>query len=342
METIKLPEIIPVEPKIMSNPQAIAWNMDDVKNYLTAITDKYKGLVVTDDNEKDMSKVKNEIVSLRTNLTRFKKKGKDLLNNPVRTFESECEELLIIIDDVERPLKDQLQKYEDDRIAALNTSIEKEIEMKSQAAGLDASYLVDFQRDKRWYNKTYKYSQTLIDIDKEIARLAESQRVDTERRKMLAEREDLIKTTVEFANKDLQSPLNAQFYISMDADQYTFGDIKKRIMADAEQRKSIEQAAKDAEIKRQEEIKRKELERLAEVQANIARQEEQNLIEEQRTQEEEIPLPPATQEEIDKMAELDKVPELIDVTITFHGIPADKVEELYQELDIYGYEYDVR
>ena len=223
METIKLPEIIPVEPKIMSNPQSIAWNMDDVKSYLTAITDKYKGLVVTDDNEKDMSKVKNEIVSLRTNLTRFKKKGKDLLNKPVRTFESECEELLIIIDDVERPLKEQLQKYEDDRIAALNTSIENEIEMKSQAAGLDESYLADFQRDRRWYNKTYKYSQTVIDIDKEIARLVEIQRVDTERRKMLAEREELIKTTVEFANKDLQSPLNAQTYISMDADQYTFG-----------------------------------------------------------------------------------------------------------------------
>jgi hypothetical protein len=166
METIKLPEIIPVEPKIMSNPQSIAWNMDDVKSYLTAITDKYKGLVVTDDNEKDMSKVKNEIVSLRTNLTRFKKKGKDLLNKPVRTFESECEELLIIIDDVERPLKEQLQKYEDDRIAALNTSIENEIEMKSQAAGLDESYLADFQRDRRWYNKTYKYSQTVIDIAK--------------------------------------------------------------------------------------------------------------------------------------------------------------------------------
>jgi hypothetical protein len=342
METIKLPEIIPVEPKIMSNPQDIAWNMDDVKSYLTAITDKYKGLVVTDDNEKDMSKVKNEIVSLRTNLTRFKKKGKDLLNNPVRTFESECDELLIIIDDVERPLKDQLQKYEDDRIAALNTSIEKEIEMKSQAAGLDASYLFDFQRDKRWYNKTYKYSQTLIDIDKEISRLSESQRVDTERRKMLAEREELIKTTVEFANKGLQSPLNAQLYMSMDADQYTFGDIKKRIMEDADQRKAIEQAAKEAEIKRQEEIKRKELERLDEVQANIARKEEQNLIEEQRLQKEEIPIPPVSQEEIDKMAELDKVPELIDVTITFHGIPADKVEELYQELDIYGYEYDVR
>ena len=86
--TTKTNEIKAVAPEITNQPVGLSWNMDDVKNYLKAITEKYHNLVVTDENVEESKKTLREIVSLRTGLKRFEKKGKDLLNAPVRQFKS--------------------------------------------------------------------------------------------------------------------------------------------------------------------------------------------------------------------------------------------------------------
>ena len=74
--------ILPVTPEITNEPTALAWNMDDVKNYLQAVTEKYANLVVTDENVEDSQKALREVVSLRTGLKKFEREGKQLLNQP--------------------------------------------------------------------------------------------------------------------------------------------------------------------------------------------------------------------------------------------------------------------
>jgi len=54
----EITEIQIVEPQILSADLSITTNFEDVKNNLQAITEKYKGLVVTDQNQKDMEKTK--------------------------------------------------------------------------------------------------------------------------------------------------------------------------------------------------------------------------------------------------------------------------------------------
>lgn len=155
--TTKTNEIKAVAPEITNQPVGLSWNMDDVKNYLKAITEKYQNLVVTDENVEESKKTLREIVSLRTGLKRFEKKGKDLLNTPVRQFKSQCEELAIIIEDVEKPLRQQLDLYEQERLEQLQEKIDKEIESKAMSAGLTADELAMFNSDQRWYNKTAKW-----------------------------------------------------------------------------------------------------------------------------------------------------------------------------------------
>ncbi|MFR8057018.1 MAG: hypothetical protein ACLU45_02030 [Dialister invisus] len=45
-----------IEPQILSADLSITTNFEDVKNNLQVITEKYKGLVVTDQNQKGMEK----------------------------------------------------------------------------------------------------------------------------------------------------------------------------------------------------------------------------------------------------------------------------------------------
>lgn len=63
-------ELIPVVPKITNKPVELGWNMEDVKNYLKSVTEKYTNMVVTDENVEDSQRALREVVSLRTSLKR--------------------------------------------------------------------------------------------------------------------------------------------------------------------------------------------------------------------------------------------------------------------------------
>ena len=67
----KVTDIQIIEPQILSADLNVTTNFEDVKKNLQIITEKYKGLVVTDQNQKDMEKTLREVVSLRTSIQKF-------------------------------------------------------------------------------------------------------------------------------------------------------------------------------------------------------------------------------------------------------------------------------
>ena len=69
---------INLTPIVSQNEQVFKWNKDEIKNYFEAQLEKYKGLVVTEENYKDMVSAKNEIVKYRTTLDKFCKEKKRL------------------------------------------------------------------------------------------------------------------------------------------------------------------------------------------------------------------------------------------------------------------------
>ena len=72
----KVTDIQIIEPQILSADFNVTTNFEDVKKNLQIITEKYKGLVVTDQNQKDMEKTLREVVSLRTSIQKFEVNGK--------------------------------------------------------------------------------------------------------------------------------------------------------------------------------------------------------------------------------------------------------------------------
>ena len=244
-ETKTLPALVPVEPKLLSFDAALQWNYADIEEYLKAVTERYRNLVVTDENVEDMGKVKREVVSLRTHLQKFERATKTKLKKPVDEFTLQCRELYQIIAAVEEPLNAQLQIYEDRRIADIKAQIQREIAAKAQALGVRDTYIEQVVWNPKWTNKTAKWSETVVEIDHELVRLKAVQQADDDREQLRRDRQEMARMYVEQANAayGLRSPLQAEQILTDAVLSQGLADMKAVIFKTAEDRKTIEDAA---------------------------------------------------------------------------------------------------
>ena len=318
MTVQKLPELIPVQPEMFEVAIKADWNKATVQEYLVAVTERYKGLVVNDENVDDMSKILREIVKLRTSLKSFKTKGLKQLKEPANNFSYEVDKLMEIVRDVEEPLKNQLNVYEEKRQEELSRKIDKEIELKAKAAGLRDEFYQQFVTDSRWYNKTYKWSQICKDIDAEIGRLLELQRLSDERQALIAERRDMAQEHINLANEKyaLSTPITLSIFTETDLTERTLPELKELIYARAQKQHDIEQKAVEEKL-RLESIKQEE-------------------------QPEPAPEVVHEQQEAVNEAAAETTPHTVDVEIVFHEVPPGMVDILYDRLDAIGFRYDVK
>ena len=244
-ETKTLPVLVPVEPKLLSFDAALKWNYTDIEEYLKAVTERYRNLVVTDENVEDMGKVKREVVSLRTHLQKFERATKTKLKKPVDDFIMQCRDLYQIIAAVEEPLNAQLQIYEDRRIADIKAQIQREIAAKAQALGVRDAYLEQVAWNPKWTNKTAKWSETVVEIDHELVRLKAVQQADDDREQLRRDRQEMARMYVEQANASygLRSPLQAEEILTDSLLSQGLADMKAAIFKAAEDRKAIEDTA---------------------------------------------------------------------------------------------------
>lgn len=308
--------------------------MDDVKNYLQAVTEKYANLVVTDENVEDSQKALREVVSFRTGLKKFEREGKQLLNQPSHLFKSQCDELAIIIEDVEKPLRKQLDRYETQRLESLDNAINSEFDKKAEAAGLKNAYIVQFNIDKRWYNKTAKWSETTVAIDREVSRLLAMQTADEEKKKMIEEKREMVKTIVTMANSTsgLATPLNPTKYLNMANNDIPFNEIKEVVEADVKRQKEIELAARQ-EAERREAARQEAIRQETERRKAAAR--EPSISQ------------PAVQEPVinEHIATGPAAPEIptYNVNVIFYGVMGESdLEHLQEKLDSLGFEYELK
>lgn len=244
-ETTTMPVLAPVEPQLLAFDAALRWNYADIETYLKAVTERYRNLIVTDDNVEDMGKVKREVVSLRTHLQKFERATKTKLKKPVDDFIMQCRDLYQIIAAVEEPLNAQLQIYEDRRIADVKTQIQREIAAKAQALGVRDAYLEQVAWNPKWTNKTAKWSETVVEIDHELVRLKAVQQADDDREQLRRDRREMARMYVEQANASygLRSPLQAEEILTDSLLSQGLADMKAAIFKAAEDRKAIEDTA---------------------------------------------------------------------------------------------------
>lgn len=200
---------INLTPIVSQNEQVFKWNKDEIKTYFEAQLEKYKGLVVTEENYKEMVSAKNEIVKYRTTLDKFCKEKKRELKRPIELFEEEVNEVLKVVYDAEKPLAEQIKYFDEKEVQAKTETINKFIEKMVEKYNVRAEYAEQLQRDKRWLNKTAKMKDIETSIEGMMIEIAKRQQSDDDYKQILAEKKGMIEFVVDTCNQqyELATPI---------------------------------------------------------------------------------------------------------------------------------------
>ena len=184
-------------------PAVINFNFDDVKRTLQEYSEKYKDLVVTEENEKEMVNVKNELGRLEKEIDKYRLDNKKVMEKPIKEFEAKCKDLIEILKNVSNPIREQLNLFEENRKKQKEEEVKLLIEDVINKYGLEDKYAAQLIINSKYLNKGQKENDTIKDLEQRAELLKNSQDQEKQLQKIKEERIDFIQKTIEKKNKDL-------------------------------------------------------------------------------------------------------------------------------------------
>lgn len=246
METVDVIVQPAIEPQVIDSNLTLTWNNAELAKYLEEKLEKYNGLVVTEDNLKEMKSVLKEIVSIRTKLTRFGADKKRELKIPYNTFTAELEQVLAVVSRVENPIANQIGEFEQQEMLKRKETVLKMIEDKAQSLGIREEYKNRVMPNPKWWeNKTAKMSDVALSIDEMLKGVFEQQQNDDDLKRMQAEKIEMIKMKIDLFNQNyaLDTPIQYE-EIQHCVNNVPFSELDGVIAAEFEKRLEIELKAK--------------------------------------------------------------------------------------------------
>nr|DAK21935.1 MAG TPA: Protein of unknown function (DUF1351) [Caudoviricetes sp.] len=247
METVDVIVQPAIEPQVIDSNLTMTWNNAELAKYLEEKLEKYNGLVVTEDNLKEMKSVLKEIVSIRTKLTRFGADKKRELKIPYNTFTAELEQVLAVVSRVENPIANQIGEFEQQEMLKRKETVLKMVEDKAQSLGIREEYKNRVMPNPKWWeNKTAKMSDVALSIEEILKGVLEQQQNDDDLKRMQAEKVEMIKMKIDLFNQNyaLDTPIQYE-EIQHCVDNVPFGELDSVIAAEFEKRLEIELKAKE-------------------------------------------------------------------------------------------------
>jgi len=246
METVDVIVQPAIEPQVIDSNLTMTWNNAELAKYLEEKLEKYNGLVVTEDNLKEMKSVLKEIVSIRTKLTRFGADKKRELKIPYNTFTAELEQVLAVVSRVENPIANQIGEFEQREMLKRKEFVLNTITEKFQALGIREEYSNRVLPNPKWWeNKTAKMADVTIAIDEMLKGVLEQQKNDDDLKRMQDEKIEMIKMKIDLFNQNyaLDTPIQYE-EIQHCLNNVPFGELDSVIAAEFEKRLEIELKAK--------------------------------------------------------------------------------------------------
>ena len=240
-----------IEPQVIDSNLTMTWNNAELAKYLEEKLEKYNGLVVTEDNLKEMKSVLKEIVSIRTKLTRFGTDKKRELKIPYNTFTAELEQVLAVVSRVENPIANQINEFEQQEMLKRKETVLNMVEDKARSLGVREEYKNRVIPNPKWWeNKTAKMSDVALAIDEMVKGVLEQQQNDDDLKRMQAEKVEMIKMKIDLFNQNyaLDTPIQYE-EIKHRVDNIPFGELDGVIAAEFDKRLEIELKAKEPQEK---------------------------------------------------------------------------------------------
>lgn len=247
METVDVIVQPAIEPQVIDSNLTMTWNNAELAKYLEEKLEKYNGLVVTEDNLKEMKSVLKEIVSIRTKLTRFGTDKKRELKIPYNTFTAELEQVLAVVSRVENPIANQINEFEQQEMLKRRDTVIAMMNDKVQALGIRDGYKIRIVPNHKWWeNKTAKMSDVALAIDEMVKNVLEQQQNDDDLKRMQAEKVEMIKMKIDLFNQNyaLDTPIQYE-EIKHRVDNIPFGELDNVLSNEFEKRLEIEMKAKE-------------------------------------------------------------------------------------------------
>lgn len=247
METVDVIVQPAIEPQVIDSNLTLTWNNAELAKYLEEKLEKYNGLVVTEDNLKEMKSVLKEIVSIRTKLTRFGTDKKRELKIPYNTFTAELEQVLAVVSRVENPIANQINEFEQQEMLKRKETVLNMVEDKAQSLGVREEYKNRVIPNPKWWeNKTAKMSDVALAIDEMVKNVLEQQQNDDDLNRMQAEKVEMIKMKIDLFNQNyaLDTPIQYE-EIKYRVDNIPFGELDNVLSNEFEKRLEIEMKAKE-------------------------------------------------------------------------------------------------
>lgn len=247
METVDVIVQPAIEPQVIDSNLTLTWNNAELAKYLEEKLEKYNGLVVTEDNLKEMKSVLKEIVSIHTKLTRFGTDKKRELKIPYNTFTAELEQVFAVVSRVKNPIANQINEFEQQEMLKRKETVLNMVEDKAQSLGVREEYKNRVIPNPKWWeNKTAKMSDVALAIDEMVKNVLEQQQNDDDLKRMQAEKVEMIKMKIDLFNQNytLDTPIQYE-EIQHRLNNVPFGELDSVIAAEFEKRLEIELKAKE-------------------------------------------------------------------------------------------------
>lgn len=231
-------------------PQVIESNYEAVKAELTTVLQKYDGLVVTDENFKEMKSVRAEI---NKGIAVIKAAGTDTKNKllaPFGAFDAKVKELAALAEEKRTALDVQIKEIEARRKADREKELQDYFVEQANASGFKDDLVAGehfasfFTAHSSWLNETYAVKKSHAEIDAEVARCAEAV---NQVRSIYSEDLEVVKAKAE------QIVRATGFDIGKTCEKINYFKMEERRLAEARKRDEEARQKREAEVKMLEE-----------------------------------------------------------------------------------------
>lgn len=182
----------------------ITMNFDEVKANLIANTEKYKGLIVTEDSLKDCKATQKDLAGLRSKVDGYRKEVKKEMEKPIKDFEGQCKELIGLIEEVEKPIKIGIATFDNKKKEEKKLKAQEIIANTVITLGLEKKYADQLTVLDKYLNLSASQKSVVEDIEQRAATLKQQQNADKAKAEIL---KATIEATLESVNKTIKTPL---------------------------------------------------------------------------------------------------------------------------------------
>ena len=243
--------------EIIVNTQlpVIKTNFEEVKESLKRNLEKYENTIVTEDNLKDCKAMQKELAGLRNQVDNKRKEVKRVLEAPIKEHDKETKELIAIIEEVEKPIKEGIKVFDDKRREEKRKFADVKIFEICQKLGLEKKYADQLTVLDKYLNLSASAKSVVEDIEQRAEALKQQQNMDKVRAEMIKAN---IESALETVNLTLKTPLEYKDFEKYPALGWDGPRIVREINERAAQIRQAEKASEEMATKRIEEEKQKE------------------------------------------------------------------------------------